>query len=475
MLSHPKEEVFDWTYESCGDFDTLDTFIWKANPFFYTKTYPFTDGSNESSLSSGVKGESIKFHSFERAQSLGIFVKVDVFKALKQPSAITVDYPAQGRENNLATIVPARLYDYFAYLSRSSKLTDEAKAAPGITLLARQCSFPEPCIQSLYATSLAYDLYSELSGGTIPVALIKSQKPLNEARWFKWAESKLEVRETDFERSAHPILSCVTSRPLSRRAAFACLVHLETGKVDTPEENYQNVFAISVDNSIFVPSSLLTDPADDLPEWSLQRIPGNIGHSGISLIVGVKTPQIREPSDDYSIVQHVLYDFHRVDNYKSTSLHLSFTGWSRPLHMEDETLTTARNIDHTISYLESVVSVRDRGRLVADLDLLSIKTMAIPRSKLDPCTNAAHQFSRNLRGSYVSIDDWEELLDPPLESHGIFRARNNWAARLAAVSILLAQKRFHEVSVIGKQFCLVCWEQKYRRFPNGGERALLID
>ena len=145
-----------------------------------------------------------------------------------------------------------------------------------------------------------------------------------------------------------------------------------------------------------------------------------------------------------------------------------------PVHTEAET-PTARTIDHTISYLESVVSVRDRGRWVADLALLSIGATVLPMSKCGPCTDASHLSSRNLRGSYVSIDDWEELLDPPFESCGIFRAKGNWAARLAVVSILLAQKRLHEVSMIGENFCLVCWEKSYLASPLGNRRVLLID
>ena len=258
MLSHREEEVSDWIYESWAEFDTFDSFIWRANPFFYPNSYPFTHRVTELPSKSRVEGEFIKFSLLQQVQSLGIFVRADIFKTPEHPSAFKhvlteVEYPKQGRENHLATISPARLHDYFAL---SSNVLGSAKDAPGISLLACQCSIPKPCIQSLYAAGIAYDLYSELSGATIAMALITSQKPLHQARWFT------EVQNPYF-RGSPP------SRPWSRRSAFGCLVHLETGKVDISEESYQNVFAISVDNSIFVTSSLLTDPADEVPDWSL--------------------------------------------------------------------------------------------------------------------------------------------------------------------------------------------------------------
>ncbi|MCJ1326097.1 hypothetical protein MMC10_002761 [Thelotrema lepadinum] len=485
LLSHAEEEIFDWTCDqSCGDFDALDTFTWTAKSGFYPNTYPFQLPLGGLPSNSGPGRRQITFRCLEQKKSLAIFIRADAFKASEHTSAFrkilkTVVYPAHGLDNHLATIVPARLYDYFASFGHSPESTNATNVAPGITLLTDQCSFPEPCLQSMYAASLVYDLYSELSFGTIAMALITSQKPLNEARWFRWASHIPEDQDVYFRRLSLPKLSCITARPLSRKAAFACLVHLETGKIDISDEHFLNVFAVSVDNSIFVSRLLLMDPADEVPAWSLQRIAGNIGHSGISLMVGVKDPQVRTPGDDHSIVQHTQYDFHRVNSYKSTSLHLSFTGWSVPVNLEDENLT-ARTIDHTISYIESVVSVRDRGRWVADLDMLSTMNIAgIPKKNPSPCTDVAHQSWRNVRLSYVSIDDWEELLDPPLESYGIFRAKGNWAARLAAVSIVLSNKSvLYDVHLIGQDFCLVCWERNRGMEPprnTGPCFRLLID
>lgn len=51
--------------------------------------------------------------------------------------------------------------------------------------------------------------------------------------------------------------------------------------------------------------------------------------------------------------------------------------------------------------------------------------------------NIARQRSDRNQSSfkaYISIDTWEELLDPPL-AFGIFLAHGNWAARLAALCI----------------------------------------
>ena len=68
---------------------------------------------------------------------------------------------------------------------------------------------------------------------------------------------------------------------------------------------------------------------------------------------------------------------------------------------------------------------------------------------------------------YTSLDTWEELLDGP-SNVGIFRAHGNWAARLAAVSILAQKGQQHGIGVFEPgRICLECLENS-RRYGRGG-------
>lgn len=179
-------------------------------------------------------------------------------------------------------------------------------------------------------------------------------------------------------------------------------------------------------------SSLI--PFDPPASHDIRHILGNIGHPGLTLLVAPQEPKIRKPSDAFNVVAHAPYDFQRENNFTGTSLHLSFTDWKFPLNPSDE-----RTIGQEVMVVESVISVLDRG---ADLDIMCIDFKELPR-----IATVCDKHERNTHDSnydYFSIDSWDELLDEP-EGVGIFRAHENWAARLAAVSILSRQGQAHIV------------------------------
>lgn len=90
---------------------------------------------------------------------------------------------------------------------------------------------------------------------------------------------------------------------------------------------------------------------------------GNIGHSGMAFLISPLNAKIRQPSHDASRVSHVAYDYQELDTFGATSLRLSFTGWMMPPDTENT----------EVFLLESVVSVQDNGKWVADLDVLGIE------------------------------------------------------------------------------------------------------
>ena len=78
-----------------------------------------------------------------------------------------------------------------------------------------------------------------------------------------------------------------------------------------------------------------------------------------------------------------------------------------------------------------MVSVHDKGRWVADLDILAAlnSPKLIPLAQQQHCESkpAGHKPDFNV----IAIDSWEELLEPP-DGPGVVRAHGNWQARLAA-------------------------------------------
>ena len=285
---------------------------------------------------------------------------------------------------------------------------------------------------SLKALAIATHVYLQLDGATI--SLNTFEAPLNNAPW-------LVKHET----------GQLTPRDLERPNTLACIVHFESGILLLEPDELDQTLTIASGNSIFMISAIVFDPFENMAANSVKRIIGNIGRTGICMLVAPFEPQIRPLGSQYNLVEHAVYDGKRENNFKGTSLHLSFTDWTLPLEVKG---TEGRTIDQEVYLVESVISVLGSGKWVADLNILSIDFEALTRLIPSPhCSghpNGRHEYD------YTSLDDWEELLDGPM-SVGFFRAHGNWAARLAAVSILSQKHGAHAIGVLGPQdFCLEC-------------------
>ncbi|KAF2443983.1 hypothetical protein P171DRAFT_316853, partial [Karstenula rhodostoma CBS 690.94] len=334
-------------------------------------------------------------------------------------------------------LVPGRLRDYVGSLMSFSKdwRIDYAFEAPGISLMSTAHTFHIDFGKSAYALYSASRIYADLTKATISLKLVA--RPLCISSWFKsvferWNPGRSSTRERHPWSTQEPLLVPQQSPRPDRHESFSCIALFDSGIVDINPEEFAFSFALCSEDTIYVPRVVLSDPFADVKEHEIQSITGNIPRPGISILVSPMEPRIRELSDSYNLVNHNPYDFKRENNFKETSLHLSFTDWTFPLATDD-----ARTIDHNVQVVEAVISVRDRGKWVGDINVLEVDFQELLRLKTMPCTMADHTRSRsqNLDYDYTSIDSWEELLDGP-NTVGIFRAHGNWAARLAAVSLL---------------------------------------
>ena len=203
-------------------------------------------------------------------------------------------------------------------------------------------------LKALEALAIATRVYLQLDGATISLKVVEA--PLNEALWFTSPKALI--------------------RPNSLRPrTLACIVHFESGTVLLRPDERDQTLAIASGNSIFVISAIVSDPFNNLAENSVKRIIGNIGRTGICMLVAPFEPKIRPLGNQYNLVEHAVYDGKRENNFKGTSLHLSFTDWTLPLEVKS---ARGRTIDQEAYLVESVISVLDSGKWVADLNILGI-------------------------------------------------------------------------------------------------------
>lgn len=283
-------------------------------------------------------------------------------------------------------------------------------------------------IECLRAIATAARIYSYLPDATAALSIV-NHGPLTKAQWYLH-ESNDVLRpgsvDTDIE------LGILLPPALSRRATFACISMFESGGLDLDPGDLHRVMALSAGDSIYVSAPILCDPAIHREPFEVTRIVGNIGRPGMAFLIPPSDPRVRQPRlESYEVINHDLYGGKREDCFQNTSLHLGFSGYEFALDVGDHG-TRGREA----FFLETMISVHDKGEWVADVDVLSVldSFYLYHTSKQRVCNHSASDHSHHLSSPIVAIDRWEELLERP-RSAGIVRAYGNWAARLAAAAV----------------------------------------
>lgn len=175
-------------------------------------------------------------------------------------------------------------------------------------------------------------------------------------------------------------------------------------------------------------------------------------------------PMIRDVNpNSWRLDSYRPFDGTRSRSFESTSLHLSFTDYHVPL------FDGSRGAhDNQISFLESVVSVLDRGEWVADVDpllLMPLVGRGASLRKLPAKATCSHPKIARANEDITAVDSWDELLDKP---DGVFviRAGENWVARLALTLVAYQQlqktyKTF-AITLCPPEVCWTCTQQSYQ-------------
>jgi hypothetical protein len=302
-----------------------------------------------------------------------------------------------------------------------------------------------PFYESLKALAAAAKVYQHLPSTTVAIGVIEepvySWHWTNDPKATELPTAKPQPPDSDrlfprHRRNVYNPLSSLLPRPLSLTETFSCVALFESGRghCNIKPDLLQGVMALSSGDSIFVAAPLLCDPSEILEPYELRRIVGNIGRAGITMLVPPANPLIRSIGpESWNVLNHADFDGKSEDSFRGTTLHLSFTEYNPPIHLGNHGAQ-----DDEVFILESVVSVHDHGRWVADLDIIQALKSPLLHHLAEPPELCSHVAGEPPSTKLTSIDSWEEFLDRA-ENVSIARAHGNWVARLSLVSIGISQ------------------------------------
>ncbi|KAK3294491.1 uncharacterized protein B0H64DRAFT_188735 [Chaetomium fimeti] len=331
---------------------------------------------------------------------------------------------------------------------------DEVDHEPADCFFMMNFAFRPPIawLLSLRALELANEVYDRLPSATVSIQV--TEQELIKAHWLPL--SIQDALRAESNADAY-LTACIPAsqhlKSMGRAQSFACVAMFESGRFNIDPAKLNEVIALCSEDSIFVSEILLSDPSMDAEKLSIRHIIGNVGVPGMVCMVSPTEPRIRSLGHDASLVSHAPYDGPLTEKFRGTSLHLSFTTWKIPLDWD-----STGDIDQEIHLIESVVSVQDQGKWVADIDVLGVETDGLDIISFScECESEPSSYAQNV----VSISSWEEFLDQP-PCIGILQTKKNWAARLAAASILIQQGNGHTAAILkGGKLCWNCLREAY--------------
>lgn len=175
----------------------------------------------------------------------------------------------------------------------------------------------------------------------------------------------------------------------------------------------------------------------------------------------VDEPMVASSSNtSWRVVNRNIFDGRHDNAFSTTSMHLAFTNWERSMAESG----TKGIQDVQLIRMESVVSIRDAGRWIGDVDIIrALRDERVSNLRSQVACN--HKTVDAFDTKMISVESWDELRD----SHSgnvVVRAHGNWVARLAIAAFLSqgAQKGdfvLENIIVCPKKVCWKCTE-KYR-------------
>ncbi|PQE24524.1 hypothetical protein CJF32_00007547 [Rutstroemia sp. NJR-2017a WRK4] len=317
----------------------------------------------------------------------------------------------------------------------------------------------EAYISSLKAIASAAEVYKPLEGASVSLRVL--QRTLGKSKWTQTA--------------AYHYLTHLSGRweffspfKLDRSSTLSCILMFETGTLDLSSKLLTNVMAISSGNSILTLAALLCDPYNEPLEHEMRHLSGNVGKAGVAMLIPPAEPRaFKDDFGDWKVINHEPYDGECQDSFGGTTMHLSLTGYEQAIVQSQKHGAQ----DFGVFYLESVVSVFDRSKWVADLDIMSGLAHDGFR-RFTHGTTCDHAREMKVPSfAAASIDKWEELLDRPDET-GVVRGFQNSIARLAATCVSI--QRNHPTIVLSGETCWECLLEEIKSQHKDISKLILI-
>ncbi|PMD61990.1 uncharacterized protein K444DRAFT_662148 [Hyaloscypha bicolor E] len=316
----------------------------------------------------------------------------------------------------------------------------------------------DPHLKALKAVSTAAAMYRKFPNTSVDVRIL--QQPIWKAAWVK------ECYDAPPEQDMDRIPSSLEPYHLERSTAFACIAMFESGIYDIDPSLLENVIAMSSIDSIYIGGALLLDPQELAYSGDIRRVLGNIGRPGMAFLIPPVDPMIREVKmAEWSRIDRDEFDGDMRDCFESTSLHLSFTGANTPINLG---FSGGQDVD--VYLLETLISLRDGGEWIADLDIFNTIDNVRLR-KMSDCQDHNHN-NVVAPHNFTAIDNWFGLIDAPETPMSIVRAHKNWQARLAATTISIALG--YETVVLSDHPCWCCFNNKAKEMAWGKFLKVII-
>ena len=169
------------------------------------------------------------------------------------------------------------------------------------------------------------------------------------------------------------------------------------------------------------------------------------------MLVPPQKPMLRQPNQAAWLdVCTTPFDGAEKDHFSRTTLHLSFTEYNPPIYDG-----VRGGQDSQVFFLESIISVHDKGDWVGDIDILTaVESFKVER--LSPPAHCSHeQGSKLATNNMMSVECWDDVLELP-RNKSVIRASGNWAARLAATAVVVQILPEEGSEIIAGQTLLIC-------------------
>lgn len=371
------------------------------------------------------------------------------------------------RSTSIETLAQKKEFPSEAPLQLVQKLLNQN--LPQLDLVAQHLLHHFSTVQSSHGTSLMalgriIDYYkSHLPYATVSMNVIR--EPVRLWGWTQSLAKELDLLSPLAEQEAREnrIPTTIYPSQLSREYAFAAILQFESGDISVDTTKLTEVLAISSGNSLFIADQLLHDPvaAEDNSAGHVSHVIGNDGKPGVTLLISPPELNIREHElERWQFVNHRPFDGEsRGEMFDGTSLHLYFTGWEGAISPQP---TNSRGLE--AYYVETTISVNDAGEWVGDVDILKgLRNLELGVGDLtEKCLHDQSFTSAGLK--MISIDCWEEILDPP---DGVLLLRSTpaaldqgrqwqWMVRLAAASIAYSRQYRCICLPLDRSFCWTC-------------------